>query len=90
MHALGVMNILLRVYLVAGLAFILSVYIITLSLWFEATLNGAVNGQYGVAIDTNALGESYVELALFFIFLPAVTWLFTRGLRRILKSEAPI
>jgi predicted branched-subunit amino acid permease len=84
------MNIVLRVYLIAGLAFILSVYVISLSLWFDATLNGVVNGQYTVAIDTNALGEDFVALSLFFIFLPAATWMFTRGLRRIIRSEAPI
>jgi hypothetical protein len=83
------MNILLKVYLAAGLAFILSVYIITLALWFDATLNGIYNGQYAVAVSTNSLGENDIELALFFLFLPAVTWLFTRGLRRVLKSEAP-
>jgi hypothetical protein len=84
------MNILLRVYLVAGLAFILSIYIITLALWFDATLNGVVNGQFAATIDTNALGEDYIELGLLFLFLPAVTWLFTRGLRRILRSEVPV
>jgi len=84
------MNILIRVYMVAGLTFVLSVYVITLSLWFDATLNGIFNGQYLVAIDTNALGEDDVALILFFAFLPLVTWLFTRGLRKVLKSEAPI
>ena len=59
------MHILLRVYLVAGLAFLLSVYVITLSLWFDATLNGTFNGQYLVAIDTNALGENDITLVLF-------------------------
>jgi len=42
-----------------------------------------------VAVSTNSLGENDIELGLFFLFLPAVTWLFTRGLRRVLKSEAP-
>ena len=82
------MNILLRVYFVAGLAFLLSVYMITLALWFDATLNGVYNGQFVVAFYTNAFGEDFIELALLFLFLPAVTWLFTRGLRRVLRSEA--
>ena len=72
------------------MAFILSIYIITLALWFDATLNGVVNGQFAATIDTNALGEDYIELGLLFLFLPAVTWLFTRGLRRILRSEVPV
>ncbi|MDA4113327.1 MAG: hypothetical protein OK474_04690 [Thaumarchaeota archaeon] len=84
------MNRILKVYLAAGMAFLLSVYVIMLSLWFEAALNGAVTGQYVVAIDTNAFGESYVELTLLFIFLPVVTWVFTRGLRRLLTSDEVI
>jgi hypothetical protein len=84
------MNLILKVYLAAGMAFLLSVYVIMLSLWFEATLNGSVTGQYVAVIDTNAFGESYLELALLFIFLPVVTWVFTRGLRRLLTSEQVI
>jgi hypothetical protein len=81
------MNRLLKVYLAAGMTFLLSVYVILLSLWFEAALNGSVTGQYIVAIDTNALGESYLELGLLFLFLPVATWVFTNGLRRLLRSE---
>ncbi len=81
------MNQLVRVYLGAGMAFLLSVYAIMLSLWFEATLNGSVNGQFVVAIDTNALGESYLELGLLFLFLPVAVWVFTRGLRGLLRSS---
>ena len=84
------MNLLVRIYIAAGFAFILSVYVIILSLWFDATLNGIFNGQYAVAVDTNALGENDVVLLLLFLFLPVVTWVFTRGLRRIIRQEAPV
>ena len=82
------MHILLRVYLVVGVAFLLSVYVITLSLWFDAP-HGTLNGQYLVAIDTNALGENDIVSVLFFAFLPLVTWLFTSGLRRVLSRRRP-
>ncbi|MDA4134759.1 MAG: hypothetical protein OK441_04245 [Thaumarchaeota archaeon] len=81
------MNRLVRAYLAAGVAFNLSVYVILLSVWFEATLNGSVNGQFAVAIDTNAFGESYIELALLFLFLPVAAWVFTNGLRRLLRTD---
>jgi hypothetical protein len=84
------MNRILKAYLAAGMAFLLGVYIIMLSLWFEAALSGSVTGQYVVAIDTNAFGESYAVLALLFVFLPVVAWVFTRGLRRLLTSEEVI
>ena len=45
------MNRILKIYLAAGMAFLLSVYVIMLSLWFEATLNGSVTGQYVAVID---------------------------------------
>jgi hypothetical protein len=82
------MNILLRAYLVMGVTFILAVYVVTLSLWFDATLNGLYDGQYVSAIDTNVFGESTVALILFFFFLPAMAWVFTRGLRRVMAPEA--
>ena len=81
------MNRLLRAYLAAGVAFILSVYVILLSVWFEATLNGSVTGQFAAAIDTNAFGESYLELRLRFLFLPVVAWGFANGLRRLLTAD---
>ncbi len=81
------MNRLLRAYLAAGVAFILSVYVILLSVWFEATLNGSVTGQFAAAIDTNAFGESYLELSLLFLFLPVVAWVFANGLRRLLTAD---
>jgi hypothetical protein len=79
-------NRILKAYLAAGMAFLLAVYVIMLSLWFESSLSGSVTGQYVVGIDTNAFGESYAVLALFFLFLPVVAWFFTRGLRRLLTS----
>lgn len=82
------MNILLRLYLAFGLSFILGVYVVTLSLWFESAVNGALNGQYVVTIDTNILGESGVVLLLLFLFLPVVAWMFTRGLRQVLIRGA--
>jgi len=80
-------NRLVRAYLAAGVAFLLSVYVILLSVWFEATLNGSVTGQFVVAIETNAFGESYIELGLLFLFLPVAAWVFTSGLRRLLRSD---
>ena len=84
------MNLVFRIYLVSGLAFILGTYVILLSVWFVATLNGIYNGAYVVSIYTNALEENDVVLSLFFLFLPAMAWLFTRGLRRAIRSEAPL
>jgi len=80
-------NRLLRAYLAAGVAFILSAYVILLSVWFEATLNGSVTGQFAAAIDTNAFGESYIELGLLFLFLPVAAWVFTSCLRRLLRND---
>ncbi|MDG6926665.1 MAG: hypothetical protein JRN09_08940 [Nitrososphaerota archaeon] len=82
------MNILLRAYLAAGVTFILAVYVITLSLWFDATLNGIYYGQFVSSIDTNVFGESTVVLLLIFFFLPSVAWVFTRGLMRAAAPEA--
>jgi hypothetical protein len=81
------MNLLLRIYIAAGITFILSVYIVTLAVWFDATLNGLYNGQYVVAVNTNALGENDLELALLFFFIPVVSWVFTRGLRGVIRKE---
>lgn len=82
------MHPLLRAYLVAGIAFMLGVYAIMLAVWFDATLNGAVNGAYVVTINTDALGESDLVLALLFLFLPVAVWAFTRGIRRALTQQA--
>ncbi len=82
------MNVFFRIYLVSGLAFILGAYVLILSVWFVATLNGIYNGAYVVSVYTNALAENDVVLLLFFLFLPAMAWTFTRGLRKAFKSEA--
>lgn len=82
------MNLLLKVYLVAGVAFFLSVYAIMLAVWFDASLNGVVNGAYVVSIYTDALGENDLVLVLLFAFLPVVTWVFTNTLRRVMRAEA--
>ena len=81
------MNRLLKIYLAAGTAFLLGAYVILLSLWFEAAISGSTTGQFVVAVDTNALSESYLVLALLFLFLPVATWVFTNGLRRLLRPE---
>lgn len=81
------MNVLMRAYLVAGFAFILGVYSVMLGVWFYATLNGAVNGQYVVTIYTDSLGESDVLLLLLFAFLPAMAWVFTKGIRQAMRQE---
>jgi len=81
------MNRFLRGYLAAGVAFLLSAYVILLSIWFEAAVNGSVTGQFVVAIDTNAFGESYIELGLLLLFLPVAAWVFTSGLRRVLRAD---
>ena len=81
------MNVLLRLYLAVGLAFVLGAYFVTLFIWFNATLNGLFNGQYVAAVNTNALGENDLIVLLLFVFLPAAAWTFTRGLRRVLRPE---
>jgi hypothetical protein len=84
------MNVFFRVYLVSGLAFILGTYVVLLSVWFVATLNGIYDGAYVVSVYTNALGENDVVLVLIFLFLPAMAWVFTRGLRSAIRSEASL
>lgn len=81
------MRRLLRLYLGAGTAFLLGVYVLLLSIWFEATLNGSVTGQFAATVDTNVLGEGPLVLALLFLFLPVVVWVFTRMLRGLLGPD---
>ena len=84
------MNVFFRIYLVSGLAFMLGTYVVLLSIWFVATLNGIYNGAYFVSVYTNALGENDVVLLLIFLFLPAIAWVFTRGLRMAIRTEAAL
>jgi len=83
------MNVFGEVYSVAGIAFVLGASVVPLGTWFEATLNGGVEGQCTATIYTNSLGEYKLVLFLMLAFMPVVSWVFTNGIRRVLRREAP-
>jgi hypothetical protein len=56
------------------------------SLLISTSINGLHTGTYVVAINTNSIGENWVELALLLGSIPSVFYFFVRGLVGLFKQ----
>ena len=62
------------IYRLVGAGLLMAVYIIAITIWMSSTIGGIENGNYTfqIVINTNTLGENYVELGLLLFTFPAV------------------